>query len=112
MSYQSQKEKIMEYFDNKIFPSMKFNTELDYNKLISTLVSELMVSEKQVEEVLRVYVHLEKIKEFRFFTFCEKKQGEMLKATHKQTEKDIKEVFNNLETKIQEEQNGKQNNIS
>lgn len=67
MSYQSQREKIIAFFEDKIFSALKLNIdkELDYYKTIGIIVSEIGVSESMVEDQIKSLIQSGKIVEER-----------------------------------------------
>lgn len=65
-SYQTQRDKIREFFLKQIYPKIPV-TGIDYYQTISVVASELGTTQNMVEDVLRNLAQTGKIKELRIF---------------------------------------------
>lgn len=67
MSYQSQRERIKRYIEDKILPYVK-KKDLSYYKVVNGISGDLGVSISMVEDVLKNFIDTNKIKEIRQLT--------------------------------------------
>ena len=94
MAYESNKEKIYNYFLNKIFPQMDI-FGIDYYKTISTISSELRISSKMVEEVFKELFQSEKITEIRIIELTKEeliKRSKEKEEIEKETKKEVETI--------------------
>lgn len=99
MAYESNKEKIHNYFFKRVYPQMDLYG-IDYYKTISTISSELHISSKMVEEVFKELFQSDKLKEIRIIELSK----EELKKREEEKEKIINEAQNViLNVKIKED---------
>ena len=89
MSYQTQREKIKNFFMEKVYPAMDF-LGIDYQKTISKIASEVGSSESMVEDVLRSIIQTGKIKEIRSLELPEQEIEERKKRKLEQIQSEIK----------------------
>ena len=113
MSYETNNQKIHNYFFNKVYPRMdKYG--IDYYKTISTISAELNISLKVVEDFFKRLFQGEKLKEIRTIeltnTELENREKEL-----KEREKEAESVFKGepiKEEEIKEELEIKENGKS
>jgi predicted transcriptional regulator len=91
MSYQTQREKIKNFFMEKVYPAMDF-LGVDYQKTISKIASEIGSSESMVEDVLRSIVQTGKIKEIRSLELPEQEVEDRKKKKLEQIQAEMKSV--------------------
>lgn len=91
MGYQTQREKIRDYFLNKVYPTMD-DFDLDYAKTISQVASDIGCSETMAEDVIQSIVKSGKIKEYRAFILPEEEIIRRRRAKVEQFNKDLKEA--------------------
>ena len=95
MAYESNKQKIHNYFFNLIYPSIdKYG--VDYYKTIMTISSELKVSIKFVEEFFEQLFKIGKLNESRIIEISE----EEIKKREEEKRKIEEEAKNIIENKI------------
>jgi len=91
MPYETNKQKIHNYFFNRIYPRIdKFG--IDYYKTISTISTELSVSFKMVEDFFKGLFQGEKIKEIRIIELTSI-ELESRENESKKREKEAESVF-------------------
>jgi polyhydroxyalkanoate synthesis regulator phasin len=91
MVYETNNEKLNNYFLNRIFPYIT-NCGIDYNKTILELCNKLSLSKKKVEEYIQSLVEMGKLSETRILDLPKE---ELIKRqnSEKEIEKEVKEVI-------------------
>jgi hypothetical protein len=91
MTYETNKQKIHNYFFNRIYPQIDI-FGLDYYKTISTISTELSVSMKIVEDFFKGLFQSEKLKEMRVIELT-KKELENRTNKSQEAEKEVEAVI-------------------
>lgn len=94
MSYQSQREKVKLYFNEKIIPTLKedFWKELDYYKIIGLLQAETGASASMVDDVIKSLIQAGQLEEIRSLKLSELKIEMLKKERQDKIQEELKKA--------------------
>lgn len=98
MSYQSIREKIRVFTEDKLLPVLR-ERDLDYNEVIKVIIENIGCSQSMAEEGIRVLINMNKIKEIRILTIMDEEVSNWLDDLKEQEveQKKANEVIEEIE---------------
>jgi hypothetical protein len=96
--YTSNRERLMDFIENTIIPTIKEQKDMNYYKLIDGLSEHFKVKKSLVESIINEYIDRKHIIEYRVLSIPEEKVDDWLNQTIRkkhQTTKEINEVLTN-----------------
>ena len=89
--YKTKEEKINEFIDKAILPALQ-KQDLDYDKVVQAVCHELGINENNVDQVIKRFIQMGKIKEIHILTIPDEQVEGFLKEYFEEERKQKKEA--------------------